>query len=1048
MAAMVLPQRCMPLRSPRCSPSLRVALLSLSFLALSPSPDAPRAQTPLDDALWFTDTLRTQVIAVDRFGRVRRRAFLRGQPFRHPNGDLWLGSGPNLEVYDPDWRFRTSASVGIIGDVAFDLAGNAIGTHYIASELQRVDALGRILSPVRLPGAPRHVAIGADGLIWVAQENVPGAFLSSVHPTTLAVRTVTLPASIGRIVALESELRGRGSSQLWLLGDASDELLEVAPDGSIASTTRLGTGAGSFTGLAIGSRGDLWIASSTRLLRFTRTTGAIDVIANGTFSGVTLDALGTPWAFEHGILVRVDVPRRRLEYLTATQYRFGTRLEDAGGHRALANLRAFDDSDGDGLDNAIESQLGTNPVDELSNLHFDLSTARLLYAPRHTISFDVRGPVGSAALLLAGDWLAGQPPIAGILGTPRLQLPSLLPIALPVAVPGSVPIVVPDSRFFFDVRLCAQPVLLGPAPRFGNHTCVRIDAPMPRLLVEDFTSDAMLDRAASSGTWSGGLGVPGRIGGTGTHGSFDHRLGRDLGNGVWEWNTSDTTIPATHSERGQEIRVTDGRFDFTDLVIPAGVTVRFVGAAPAIVRVRGTVRIDGVLDAGGTAVEPSHNGRNSQPGPPFVPGPGQRGSNGGPGGGRGGDGAFACDGSGTPQQPRYNDFHGFDGEDAQLPAGHAYAGRTAGTRGHGARLFPAHGDSAQLVFRWLQGTYVGSTAAGGGGGSATLPGTGGFALEGLSTGADPMRNTRPDELGPPTASSPWFSILPQPIGVAAIDHFVFGGAGGGGGASHPPAATPSEQLRWWSGAAGAGGGGGLALRAGHDVVVGATGRIAARGGEGAQTADAFQVGIRGIPAPGGGGAGGGLLVQIGGAASLGGEIDVRGGGGSRAELDGFFRLRSYGGDGGAGFYRVEVPQADPPVSLVGTAFPAPNANNIGTLVDRDTRVAFRSRFYSTSVGYSVEHLSYRLVARIGGVQVIYSDDPRNFRPADQPGAAIQVLVQGRDATNRRGPWRDYCSADAGPSINRDHAVALRFLIVFDRSVQRDVVVERFEVEYR
>lgn len=87
------------------------------------------------------------------------------------------------------------------------------------------------------------------------------------------------------------------------------------------------------------------------------------------------------------------------------------------------------------------------------------------------------------------------------------------------------------------------------------------------------------------------------VGGDGHHGDFSTALAQDLGNGVFEIQTNNTTIPASQTSSGLAEQVTDGHFSFASFVVPAGVTVRFRGSVPAVVRVRGEVRIDGTLDA-------------------------------------------------------------------------------------------------------------------------------------------------------------------------------------------------------------------------------------------------------------------------------------------------------------------------------------------------------------------------------------------------------------------------------------------------------------------
>ena len=62
---------------------------------------------------------------------------------------------------------------------------------------------------------------------------------------------------------------------------------------------------------------------------------------------------------------------------------------------------------------------------------------------------------------------------------------------------------------------------------------------------------------------------------------------------------------------------------------------------------------------------------------------------------------------------------------------------------------------------------------------------------------------------------------------------------------------------------------------------------------------------------------------------------------------------------------------------------------------------------------------------------------------------MRIRFQGEYPPAReRGPWRDFVSAAAGPSINLDRATRFRFMLIFDRSAGSDAVVEELRVFYR
>ncbi|MEQ1634240.1 MAG: hypothetical protein ABL997_17805, partial [Planctomycetota bacterium] len=118
------------------------------------------------------------------------------------------------------------------------------------------------------------------------------------------------------------------------------------------------------------------------------------------------------------------------------------------------------------------------------------------------------------------------------------------------------------------------------------------------LLTETFANETRMDPDVSGGTWSNGA-RPAPLGGDGRHGSFNPLNGRELGAGIYEWNLdgnpvgSGFTIPGAQTFNGQAAVVLDSTFFFSDFVLPAGTTVRFVGTNPIKIHVRGKVEING-----------------------------------------------------------------------------------------------------------------------------------------------------------------------------------------------------------------------------------------------------------------------------------------------------------------------------------------------------------------------------------------------------------------------------------------------------------------------
>ena len=128
------------------------------------------------------------------------------------------------------------------------------------------------------------------------------------------------------------------------------------------------------------------------------------------------------------------------------------------------------------------------------------------------------------------------------------------------------------------------------------------------------------------------------------------------------------------------------------------------------------------------------------------------------------------------------------------------------------------------------------------------------------------------------------------------------------------------------------------------------------------------------------------------------------------------------------------------------------ANNIGAIPanDGDLRTGFQSKWRSTRQIFPPRMLYYRVTAIVNGQQVVYTDDPAAFNPAGRDTLPIRIYFQGgrvNPATNalegNPGPWRNYVaeSAPIGQTISEDRATGFRFMIMFNRDVETDVVID-------
>ncbi len=594
----------------------------------------------------------------------------------------------------------------------------------------------------------------------------------------------------------------------------------------------------------------------------------------------------------------------------------------------------------------------------------------------------------------------------------------------------------PGQRFQFTTRPTPQPAVT---------------------LHESFQNSLGMEFDSSSGAWGGGVAMAGDIGWDGAHGVFAPELGVEVEPNVWEWNTDNQLIPRTHNFAGVRSHtlsgndevVTDGVFRFSKFVLTKGVRVRFVGSNPARIFVRGLMKVDGILDlAGGSLMAPDGNDPVGQAG--AVGGS----SGGAAGSAAGGDGADMGDGQGN--QPRFN---GRNGQDAQVPAGHAYATRARNSAGRGSGQFPATGLDSDVDMTQVLGQFSGQVAAGGGGAGFAVAGSEGEVLV-TPTGA-------PAEAGPPADAGTQFDLLPIPAGVDAWDHMLIGGAGGGGAGSHPflSVSQPgSTQIRWRSGGGGAGGGGALGLRIGRDFELGLDGVIDASGGS---TGDAPSFSANNFGVPGGAGAGGSVLLQVASSVLQTGKISIAGGlGGSSFGIPTNWNMQSKGGDASHGFLRLETTQT-PALTLLKETEPmalGPQGQvitpsiTVAPLTAEDSLVGAVSIWTPTLQVFPpiFERYEMDLIPSPGAPVVTYSDDPAVGMLAGQ-GQPVRFYAQGAgvDALGQVDPdsikpWRRYVGDHAAgqASVHTDGAVMIRFLLLFDRALSTTAVVDHVRIVFR
>jgi hypothetical protein len=686
----------------------------------------------------------------------------------------------------------------------------------------------------------------------------------------------------------------------------------------------------------------------------------------------------------------------------------------------------------------------------------------------------------------------------GMPGCDLLQSAELLggPVSPTSPATAAFALALPTDASLLDLHIYLQAYFFAPGANalqvvVSNGVDWRLGDPALAItLTEPFVDSSNQDLAVSSSIWNAGA-RPGLIGNDGRHGSFDVTMGVALGGGAYEWNTDSFLIPGSRSFTGQDFTITDGRFYFTDFVLPAGTTLRFAGTVAPQIWVRGRADVQGTIDiraaampfwipttgpAAGQRVQDFNGLGPSYTYSATVPNfaDGQPGGAGGIGGGRGGKGGDECrlDGDVTVQigLETVHVYYGRNGDAVRVPAGHAYAAAAVGTGGRGSLLHPISGTAGLTSPVVLLGfLYRGYFTPGGGGGGFSGPGGQATFL--------PMTSSTPTYTPSFAAAQPGggaFALLPLPAslpgGFTSLNHFVVGGSGGGGGGSHAYATQNNASIGYYvAGSGGSGGGGAMALRVGGDLTIGAAASLLANGGEGVLITgdnpgtplpDAFW----GVSSPGGGGSGGSFLLQAGQSLACGGAIDVRGGAGSRTGSVSIlstgspaaFNEVSQAGAGAPGFYRLEAGLAAP--AFTGTGQPAYDpGSNAGPLTDRDALTGSASKWRASGRIVPPTWLRYELDVDTdadGLVDTTYTDSglPGTLK-ANDPSGPVTILFQGAvlDLTGTMPlpgplpPWREGIGSGGGVGIDSDAVTGVRFQLLFNRSLFPDAVVRSLRI---
>jgi hypothetical protein len=581
-------------------------------------------------------------------------------------------------------------------------------------------------------------------------------------------------------------------------------------------------------------------------------------------------------------------------------------------------------------------------------------------SPFVRIEVDLDGNLATPdRVALPGSYVAELDPIllrTVMTFTPLEGIPSsgsLDPLINPSGLPRQLVITVPSNLQDLAGNPLANPTTANLIPEF-----IEIDpVTLPDADGENFTDTDNLDARRSSAVWGAGKLTRGHGGGRGRLGEIVVRATETL-----VLNTDSQSFPLStvgpydlitdqipgvdyvptdasgvnDPDNWPTITVTDGTFEFSALTIELGGTLRFEGANPARVLVRGNVNIQGVLDVSGGTPQ-VHNS---------VQALGAAGGAGGPAAGDGGDGATRFDYGGS----NMTNAGAIDVPDLDVAIDGFRGAGVGGVdfigAGFGGNHWPtamptstsigppANGD---LFFSVISDACLSAqTGQPGGGGGYATDGRPGTPQTPVPTSVEGVPNL--PAAGTSGFGGPASDVGLEPPGAPPLirtlsfeQGFLRGGSGGGGGGASTfgtessgafgiclDGTTMVNAMRDHSGAGGGGGGGAVQLTVGGPILS-ISGVIDAGGGAGGSSlpaagGDTEETQFRPKRAvPGGGGSGGAIRLQsfnfpdsVFNAAAPP-RLDVGGGAG------GTNTLGSVGGVGGAGLIRLEgvtlLPQA-------------------------------------------------------------------------------------------------------------------------------------------
>lgn len=310
-------------------------------------------------------------------------------------GEVWVVDGAQLHRVDRDGQVLVTADLPGTGfGVAADADGGAWVTLGSSAQLVHVTSNGSIDVAVDTGTAARSAAVAADGSVWAVRSSSDDVLHFAPDGTLLGTHSV---ASVPYGIAIAE------TGHVWVTNNFGNSVTRLDADGSNAVTHAVG---GFPTGIAVHPDGFVWVVSKDAVQQVDGALGVTVSVTAGLHSrGVAIDregkvwvtnelsndvhrftAAGTPidvlsvparpWgisaAGDGSVYVLCSLGGELLRFSSSGQllgslpFGYPHAFGDLTGFARAVVVDPWNDADGDGSANRLESDAGFDPLSSLS----------------------------------------------------------------------------------------------------------------------------------------------------------------------------------------------------------------------------------------------------------------------------------------------------------------------------------------------------------------------------------------------------------------------------------------------------------------------------------------------------------------------------------------------------------------------------------------------------------------------------------------------------------------------------------------------------------